>query len=295
MRTRRSFLFWIPATLWYSIIWRFSSQPGDTSSGVSADVIEGALVSGGSDFSGANDTVRLAVSWLLSFFVRKAAHMFLFFMLALLIWLALTQWIHQRSKRAGATVALCTLLAAMDEYHQTLVPGRSGLPRDVLIDLAGVLIALALFALPWLSQTLRQRLAKPERIWILGGAVSAALLVWVGTLDGVAPFFIHRAKRLDFFTWMDDSYFSTLMDACAPILKQALYLTACAIAGFVCMLLAVLTENPHSRKSALLSATLLCALTALLWGLPVLPGTALALLAAAAAYILWKAFPLLRL
>ena len=295
MRTLHSRITWIPAVLWYGIIWYFSSQPGSTSSDVSADVIKGALISGGSDFSSANESVRLAVSWMLSFFVRKAAHMFLFFMLALLIWLALVPRIRSRVKRAAAAATCGTLLAALDEYHQTLVPGRSGELRDVLVDLAGILIALALFALPWFAQQIRCRLAKPERLWYIGGTASAVLLVWVGTLNGVAPFFIHRAHQLDFFAWMDDIYFNTLMDACAPILKQALYLAACAVAGFLCVLLAILSETQRSRKSAMLTSTLLCILAALLWDLPLLPGATLALLAGGAAYVLWKFFPFLRL
>ena len=295
MRTLRSLLIWSPAALWYSIIWHFSSQPGDTSSGVSADVIESALISGGSDFSGASETVRLAISWILSFFVRKAAHMFLFFMLALFIWLALTPRIKHRVRRAAVTAACCTLLAALDEYHQTLVPGRSGAFRDVLVDAAGILIALILFALPWLSQQLRCRLTNPERLWLIGGIASAALLLWVGTLNGVAPFFIHRAHQLDFFAWMDDAYFQALMVACAPILRQALYLVTCAVTGFLCVLLASPAETRRCWRSAFLASAFLCALTALLWGLPLLPGTVLALLAGAAAYLLWKAFPLLRL
>lgn len=35
-------------------------------------------------------------------------------------------------------VALC---AALDEYHQTFVKGRTGTPRDVLIDMGGALAA----------------------------------------------------------------------------------------------------------------------------------------------------------
>ena len=78
MRTLRSLLYWAPAALWYSLIWRLSAQPGDTSGSVSAGVIQGALVSGGSDYSAASSHVQLAVDWLLSFFVRKLPICFCF-------------------------------------------------------------------------------------------------------------------------------------------------------------------------------------------------------------------------
>lgn len=35
----------------------------------------------------------------------------------------------------------CVVYAASDEYHQTLVPYRMGLPSDVLIDSLGALLA----------------------------------------------------------------------------------------------------------------------------------------------------------
>ena len=115
MRTLRSLPFWIPAALWYGLIWHFSAQPGDTSGSVSAGIIEGALISGGSDYSAASSYVQLAVDWLLSVYIRKAAHMFLFFVLALLIWLALSRFLKQRPHRAVATTLLCTALAALDD------------------------------------------------------------------------------------------------------------------------------------------------------------------------------------
>jgi VanZ family protein len=293
MRTLFSRLCWVPAALWYSLIWSFSSQPGDTSGDISVGLLEGALVSGGSDFSAADSTVQLAVDWLLNIYIRKAAHMFLFFVLTLLVWLALTRVLRQRPKRAAAAAVLGVALAALDEYHQTLVPGRSGELRDVLVDSAGVLIALFLFLLPWLAQTAQKKLRRPERLWLAGTVPALLPLVWVGTLDGVAPFFLHRASQLEFFTWMDEATRTALLNACAPILRQALYLAACGLAGLCCVFPAILSENRRSTGSAAAAAALLCILTALLWKLP-LTGIFPALAAAIAMLILWKAFPILR-
>jgi VanZ family protein len=39
---------------------------------------------------------------------------------------------------------IAVLYAASDEFHQTFVAGRHGSPVDVLVDSAGVLIAIAL-------------------------------------------------------------------------------------------------------------------------------------------------------
>jgi VanZ family protein len=46
--------------------------------------------------------------------------------------------------RTAPAVAITLLYAVSDEYHQTFVPGRPGSPLDVLIDAAGVLIAIGL-------------------------------------------------------------------------------------------------------------------------------------------------------
>lgn len=293
MRTLYSRLSWVPAVLWYSLIWRLSAQPGDTSGSVSAGIIQDALITSGSDYSAADSVVRLAVDWLLSFFVRKGAHMFLFFVLTLLVWLALTRFL-RRPHRTTASALISAALAMLDEYHQTWIPGRSGELRDVLVDAAGIVIALALFALPWLARQIQQTLRHPQWLWLWGAACSIALLTWVGTLEGIAPFFAHRAAQLEFFTWMDEATRSALLAACAPILRQALYLAACTVTGFVCALPAALSGNRHSMGAALGSAVLLCILAALLWQLPLIPGGSLALLAGAAALVLYRTFPLLQ-
>jgi VanZ family protein len=48
-------------------------------------------------------------------------------------------------RRAALLAVLCTLLVAIaDEYHQSFLPGRTGSPVDVGIDLCGALAAQAL-------------------------------------------------------------------------------------------------------------------------------------------------------
>jgi VanZ family protein len=70
--------------------------------------------------------------------VRKAAHMAEYGLLWFLWQRALgtrTPW---------PAVAITLAFAASDEYHQTFVEGRHGSPLDVLIDAAGVAIAVAI-------------------------------------------------------------------------------------------------------------------------------------------------------
>jgi VanZ family protein len=70
---------------------------------------------------------------------RKLAHMAVFGLLWLL-WL--------RALGPGSLVpaaAITIAYAVSDEWHQTMVEGRSGSPLDVLIDAAGVALAWALW------------------------------------------------------------------------------------------------------------------------------------------------------
>jgi VanZ family protein len=70
--------------------------------------------------------------------LRKAAHMTEYGVL----W-----WLWDRALRfrhPAAAVAIALAYAATDEFHQTFVEGRHGTPVDVLIDAAGVTIAILL-------------------------------------------------------------------------------------------------------------------------------------------------------
>jgi VanZ family protein len=71
---------------------------------------------------------------------RKLIHMASY---GLLWWL----WQRALETRTVVPAVLVTLAyAASDEYHQTFVAGRHGSPIDVLIDAAGVALAIALHA-----------------------------------------------------------------------------------------------------------------------------------------------------
>lgn len=72
--------------------------------------------------------------------LRKLAHMTEFGVLALLWWRALAS----RSPLPGAGIALA--YAISDEFHQSFVAGRHGAPTDVLIDAAGIAVAIFLFS-----------------------------------------------------------------------------------------------------------------------------------------------------
>ena len=129
---------------WMWIIWRFSAQDAPTSGDFSDRLLAKTLERVSPSYAAALPEVQAQVIEQLSFYERKAAHMSLYFVLALLFSWALHPLIKDEKRRSSLAFGLCTLYAALDEFHQTFVSGRSGEVRDVCVDASGALIALVL-------------------------------------------------------------------------------------------------------------------------------------------------------
>lgn len=63
----------------------------------------------------------------------------------------------------GTALFMVSAAAALDEYHQTFVKGRTGTPRDVLIDMGGALAAAGIERLIE-PTSIRERLRDVRRI-----------------------------------------------------------------------------------------------------------------------------------
>ncbi len=72
--------------------------------------------------------------------VRKAAHLFEFFLLASLIF-AFVEKLTRKTRPLFAAL-ITTLYAAFDELHQAFVPGRGPMLSDVAIDSLGAFLAV---------------------------------------------------------------------------------------------------------------------------------------------------------
>ena len=104
---------WFPAIAWAGLIFALSAQPN----------------------------LRFVPDAGLDFLVRKAGHMAVFGILALLTWRALATTTAWRRPLALA-LTLTVLYAVTDELHQGFVAGRHPSPVDVGIDATGALIAI---------------------------------------------------------------------------------------------------------------------------------------------------------
>ena len=112
--------------LWMVVIFMLSHQSASISSGQSGVFVE--------------QLRHIAPSvdqQLLTFLVRKGAHIFAYFVLGILMFNAL--WRVDLSKfkfnyPVGLSIIVCAFYAASDEFHQLFVSGRSGEIRDIIID-----------------------------------------------------------------------------------------------------------------------------------------------------------------
>jgi VanZ family protein len=109
----QSLVAWLPAIAWAGLIFVFSAQPN----------------------------LRFVPDAGLDFLVRKAGHMGIFGILALLLWRAIAGTAAWRRPWAWA-LALAVLYAVTDELHQGAVTGRHAAAVDVGIDATGALIAV---------------------------------------------------------------------------------------------------------------------------------------------------------
>ena len=147
--TKRSKLLHIasffPTLVLLSIIFGFSAQNG-TASGSLSYQLSLFLVKMFSPFLPtmlSEDTLLLRAD-AIHLLIRKAAHMTEFFLLTLSIHLPLKVYLQEKlsfSKRLLLAFLCSVLFAATDEFHQTMVPGRSGNITDVCIDSIGALFA----------------------------------------------------------------------------------------------------------------------------------------------------------
>ena len=139
MRRRIIFIFSLLLTAAVlAAIFCFSAQPASESRGVSKALAK---------------LLAERIPWLmtkltmsqLNHLLRKLAHFTLYFLLGC----GLTGLLRAREKALPALIAvpIGLLCAALDEWHQAVVPGRGPGVRDVVLDTCGVIVAVGLILL----------------------------------------------------------------------------------------------------------------------------------------------------
>ena len=139
-------LSFLPALLLLYMIFGFSSQDAETSGSLSFEIslfivrLFSPLLP-----VTTNEDIFMQRAEMIHIFVRKAAHMTEYFLLALSLQLPLYSYLRQKiylKKRIIIGFLFTVLIAIADEFYQTTIPGRSGNIIDVCIDSTGALIAM---------------------------------------------------------------------------------------------------------------------------------------------------------
>ena len=127
---KNKILRWLPAVLVMMVIFSLSAKTGGESKAQSAGLARLIL-----SFFGLSESVRDVLIVIL----RKGAHFSLFALLGASVLYALFGYKIKRSRAFLICILICLVYAASDELHQSLVPGRGPLIRDVVIDFSGSL------------------------------------------------------------------------------------------------------------------------------------------------------------
>ncbi|CEP84971.1 VanZ family protein [Paraclostridium sordellii] len=124
--------------IWMGFIYYMSNQPASISSSQS-----GGFINMLSTLPIIGNTIKeLMKIGIAEFLIRKSAHMFLYFMLAILIYMVFKNI--NNKKAYLCSIIGCFIYACTDEIHQLFITGRSGEFKDVLVDTLGATIGLLL-------------------------------------------------------------------------------------------------------------------------------------------------------
>ena len=144
MKNIKVLFSWVAVAVWMLLIFSFSAQNGETSGNLSNRFMSSLLIP---IFNFLGVTIQDLNSW--GLLIRKAAHMFIYFVLAILSVHALfvSNFFKNKVYNYGTALVISFLYACSDEWHQSFTPGRTMAFADVLIDTAGAILGLILFFL----------------------------------------------------------------------------------------------------------------------------------------------------
>ena len=144
----KKIIMWSLVVLWMGVIFFFSSYNGLDSEEQSRGFLYhtlGNLI----EFFDKDISYEQKEELIIKYdpIVRKIAHVSVFFILTILVCLALNQHNLDIKRIILYSSIICILYACSDEIHQLFVSDRSGKVLDVLIDSIGICFANLLFYL----------------------------------------------------------------------------------------------------------------------------------------------------
>src|SRR4029453_18853657 len=140
--TMRTFLkYWLPVFIWFGVIFASSTDI------FSAEHTSRYLVP---FLRWLDPQISISTIAMIHFALRKLAHLTEYAVLAALLWRALRRGTKLRARMSTLFVGVwvtCAIFAVSDEFHQSFVASRSMSPLDVMIDISGAAVGLAICVL----------------------------------------------------------------------------------------------------------------------------------------------------
>ncbi len=127
----------------FYIIFGFSSQNGEESSGVSRKVTE--IIA--EKILRLSDNEKEEAMDRMEGVIRKIAHFSIYTLVGLLLMGVLSTYNIDEMKKIYITMVIGIIYATSDEIHQSFIPGRSAKLTDVMIDTMGVAVGMCLILL----------------------------------------------------------------------------------------------------------------------------------------------------
>ncbi|AXI10029.1 VanZ family protein [Oceanobacillus zhaokaii] len=152
----RKFWYWLLPLSWMGVIFYSSGTPYENQdikpllgNFFDFSFLEPAL--GWISFTYHNSVVSvdsLGVEGFIEFFIRKGAHVTVFFLLLCFVYLAISKTSGMMFyKRMILSFLLSAAYAILDEIHQGFTPNRTPYIGDVVIDSIGAILAILLIAI----------------------------------------------------------------------------------------------------------------------------------------------------
>jgi VanZ family protein len=138
MKLRQFVRYWMPVVFWMGVIFLGSTDI------LSAEHTSRFLVP---FLRWLDPQISVAALNAILVAIRKLGHLTEYAILAMLLWRALRggiRWQIKMSILFVASLLASAIFAASDEFHQSFVPSRTASANDVMIDIAGALLGLAI-------------------------------------------------------------------------------------------------------------------------------------------------------
>lgn len=131
--------------IWLFIIFSFSAEDATKSEHRSDEVIINAVETITREEIPENQRQKIIDEYIV--IVRKSAHFFLYFILAILVFTLYKKIFGLTPKTFIYTIIFCFIYACSDEIHQLFISGRTARIFDIFVDTSGALLSTTILTL----------------------------------------------------------------------------------------------------------------------------------------------------